>query len=294
MIPYYKGSPLILLDTKGDSGIILDETGACRKPWIVYRSQISLFLNTMYYDRTLVDEANKKGAAWLLSQINPDGTNVYNYESHQVDGITTIVYEQELQLGDRDVLAMILDNVFDDGERAISVYFVYDDILVCAWRAKPEFMTEALKDITFAEVSLPTSKPLTDKPGRRDTRFSTRDTWISGITVKLNTLFLNFDQPPIMENNRVLVPLRTIFEALGADVDWDGKTQTVTAKRGDMKLSLRIGSEQITVNGRTVTLDVPPRIKNSRTLVPVRAISEGLGASVDWDGANNQVIITNV
>ncbi len=112
------------------------------------------------------------------------------------------------------------------------------------------------------------------------------------ITVILNSQTLAFDQPPIMENDRVLVPFRAIFEAFGAEVGWNGETQTVTAKKGDLEMSLQIDNNQITVNGKTVTLDVPPRLVSSRTLVPVRAVSEGLGAKVGWDDAKQQVIIT--
>jgi len=107
----------------------------------------------------------------------------------------------------------------------------------------------------------------------------------------LNNRYLTFDQPPVMENNRVLVPLRAIFEAIGADVDWDSETQTVTAKKDDIELTLLIDSELIVVNGQSMTLDVPPKLIGGRTLVPVRAVSEGLGAEVEWDAVYKRVII---
>jgi hypothetical protein len=111
------------------------------------------------------------------------------------------------------------------------------------------------------------------------------------ISVQMNAKSVPFDQPPIMENNRVLVPFRAIFEAFGAEVEWDSNTKTVTAQKDGLEMSMQIDNNTITINGKTIALDVPPRLINSRTLVPVRAVSEGLGATVDWDSANNQVKI---
>ena len=112
------------------------------------------------------------------------------------------------------------------------------------------------------------------------------------ITVKVNNVAVKFDQTPIIENGRTLVPLRAIFEALGAEVGWDGATQTVTASKADIQISLQIGSNKMHVNDDIKTLDVPAQLINSRTLVPVRAISEAFGCKVDWDGTTRTVIIT--
>ena len=114
----------------------------------------------------------------------------------------------------------------------------------------------------------------------------------STISVKINGKYIQFDQPPILENGRTLVPLRAIFEALGADVQWDGTIQTVTATKGGTQISLQIGSTRMYVNGVAKTLDVPAKLINSRTLVPVRAISEAFGCKVDWIQDTQTVIIT--
>lgn len=115
---------------------------------------------------------------------------------------------------------------------------------------------------------------------------------IGTIHVKVNGIPVVFDQPPAIINNRTLVPLRAIFEALGASVNWDEATQQVTATKGDIIIIVKIGSTQATVSGETKTLDVPAQILNNRTLVPVRFISESLGAKVDWDEASQTVLIT--
>lgn len=178
LVPYYQNREIPYLNKEGASNITLFESQACRKPWILFRSKIGdehIFLQTMYYDRNLLEAANEKGASWLLSQLKPEGTNVYNYEERYPPESNVTVYEKELQLGDRDVLAMIIDNSLDEEYPGLSIYFVYDDILVGAWRGTPEFMLDALKDITFREVSLPDNMPLRGTPGREGTRFSTRD-----------------------------------------------------------------------------------------------------------------------
>ncbi len=103
---------------------------------------------------------------------------------------------------------------------------------------------------------------------------------------------LQFDVDPVIENGRTLVPLRAIFEALGATVDWDDSTRTVTASKGSTKIVLTIGSNQATVNGKVYTLEVPARIINNRTLVPLRFIGEAFEEQVDWDGSTSTITIT--
>ena len=109
--------------------------------------------------------------------------------------------------------------------------------------------------------------------------------------VLLNGRYLTFDQPPINRNGRVLVPMRAIFEALGADVDWDNNLRRAIGTLGARQVQLTIDSKTAYINGEPVELDVPAVIENSRTLVPVRVVSEGLDAKVDWDGITNTVII---
>jgi hypothetical protein len=105
---------------------------------------------------------------------------------------------------------------------------------------------------------------------------------ITGVRVILNQQALRFDQPPIIENGRVLVPLRVIFEALDANVKWEQFTQTVTAVREDVTVELTIGSNILKKNGEQITLDVSVQLLNSRTLVPVRAVVDAFGANVEW------------
>ncbi len=114
------------------------------------------------------------------------------------------------------------------------------------------------------------------------------------ITVNLDGSPINFDQPPIIQNDRTLVPLRAIFEALGAKVDWDDATQTVTSTKGATTIKITIGDNKLYKNDSAITLDVPAQIVNDRTLVPVRAISEAFGCKVDWVDETQTVLINSV
>lgn len=113
------------------------------------------------------------------------------------------------------------------------------------------------------------------------------------ITVKIDGKIIDFDVPPQLINNRTMVPLRAIFEALGASVEWNGETQTVTSTKDKTTISLTINSTLMVVNGKDVALDSPACLIDGRTLVPVRAISEAFGTTVEWNGKTSTVLLTN-
>lgn len=111
------------------------------------------------------------------------------------------------------------------------------------------------------------------------------------IEVDLDGTTLKFDQNPVKLNNRVLVPLRAIFEALGAKIEWKAETQTIKANKGDIKVQIAIGATESFINGKPYILDQPPIILNGRTLVPVRFVSEAVGARVAWDSEDQTVLV---
>lgn len=113
------------------------------------------------------------------------------------------------------------------------------------------------------------------------------------ISVRLNGNKVYFDRPPVIENDRTLVPLRAIFEALDAEVRWDAETGTVSAFKGEQSVYLTIDDVHATVNGAEEVLDVPAKIMNDRTMIPVRFIAQSFGAEVDWNPDTRTVVITN-
>lgn len=124
----------------------------------------------------------------------------------------------------------------------------------------------------------------------KDSKSDNKANASSEIKIMVSGKEIKPETPAYIENGRTMVPLRFISEALGEKVDWNAETKSVII--GDNKAVLAIGSKEIDANGKKITIDSPALIKNSRTFVPLRAISEILGAKVDWDGATKTVSIT--
>ena len=103
------------------------------------------------------------------------------------------------------------------------------------------------------------------------------------ITVCIDGEQVLFDVPPQTINDRTMVPMRAIFEALGATVDWDEEEQSITSTRGGITIYMAVGNPVMRVDGEEITLDAAPVKINDRTLVPVRAVAESFEAEVLWD-----------
>ena len=116
------------------------------------------------------------------------------------------------------------------------------------------------------------------------------------ITVTYNGDTIIFpDAHPIMQNNRTLVPIRSIMERANLTVDYNGETKTVTATRDDLAITMTIDNPAATVTqggeSRTITMDVAPTIKDGRTYVPVRFIIECLHINVNWNALASEVVL---
>ncbi len=94
-----------------------------------------------------------------------------------------------------------------------------------------------------------------------------------------------------IENDRTFLPMRAIFESLGAKVLWDDTAKTVTATKDDTVITITIGENVLYKNNEVISIDAPAKIENSRTLVPVRAVAEALDCYVFWNRQSRQVII---
>ena len=118
------------------------------------------------------------------------------------------------------------------------------------------------------------------------------------ISVEINGQAISFDVPPQIINDRTMVPMRKIFETLGAKVEWLAQTRQILAIKGEDAIVMQIDAPVILKNSfadgneERVALDVAPIIIDGRTLVPVRAVSESLNATVEWLGDTKTVQIT--
>ncbi len=101
------------------------------------------------------------------------------------------------------------------------------------------------------------------------------------------------DVAPVLENDRTLVPIRAVTEALGFEVEWDQETRTATLTKGETTIQLTVGRPEAVVNGEKVALDVAPFIVSDRMMVPVRFVAEEIGLLVDWEHETRTVLITS-
>lgn len=122
-------------------------------------------------------------------------------------------------------------------------------------------------------------------------------TYASDVSVYIDESIVEFDVPPAINDGRAMVPMRKIFEELGCEVEWLSDSQTIIATKNAKIMALQIGKNKIILTDietnitEVYELDVAPQIMDGRTLVPVRAISELLDYSVEWDSVTYQVKI---
>lgn len=112
------------------------------------------------------------------------------------------------------------------------------------------------------------------------------------ISVIVDGKNLSMDSAPVIQNDRVLIPVRALFEEIGGNVEWFPDSQRVVINYDSTKIILAIGRSSAFVSGKEVDLDVPAKIISNRTLIPVRFVAENLNMNVDWDSQNQSVIIS--
>lgn len=114
------------------------------------------------------------------------------------------------------------------------------------------------------------------------------------IKVAFNGKNLEFEVNPYIKDGVTMVPFRKILEAFGAQVGWDGTQKVVAAKKAGAEIYMKIGINYAYLNGDEVNIEVAPEVKDGSTFVPLRFISENLGAEVSWINATRTVDITYI
>jgi len=146
-------------------------------------------------------------------------------------------------------------------------------------------------DISFSVdemASVAVANVVTPAPGEQGRNASF---YIGSTIMSVNGSNVIMDASPYIKAGRTYVPVRFLGDALGATTAWDAATQTVTLTKDDKTVVLVIGSKTAKVNGADVAMDVAPEITNGRTMLPARYVAEGLGYSVGWNAALQQVVI---
>lgn len=112
------------------------------------------------------------------------------------------------------------------------------------------------------------------------------------VTVLINGQKVTFKDPVLNKSGRLFLPMRNVYEIIGAQVQWNQQTTTASAVRNDHQVAVTVNSETATVNGKKVTVNVPPFLYKDTTYVPIRFLSENLGGSVQWNQQTRTVGIS--
>lgn len=114
-----------------------------------------------------------------------------------------------------------------------------------------------------------------------------------GATIKINDKVLESDVEPQIIDGRTMVPVRAIFEGMGATVNWDAETKTVTGKLNDITVKMVTGEKNMTVNNKQINIDGSVMIIDSRTFAPARYVAEAFGYGVSWNEESKEVLIND-
>lgn len=117
--------------------------------------------------------------------------------------------------------------------------------------------------------------------------------YVGSSIMTVNDIEIKIDSAPIIRNNRVFVPIRDVFEQMGIRVEWNNDNHTIIAYNGLNTIHMIINSETAYISNKEYALDSPPVIINSKTYIPLRFISEGLGFTVDWNENQKKITINN-
>ncbi|MNJ31987.1 Protease inhibitor precursor [compost metagenome] len=112
------------------------------------------------------------------------------------------------------------------------------------------------------------------------------------ITLVVNGSIVPLDQKAVLVNGTVLIPLKNLFDALGATLEWNQAMKKITASKGDTTVELTVDSTAAQKQDKPLTLQAKPIVINGYTMVPARFAAESFDADVDWDPQSNTITIT--
>ncbi|MEN6391537.1 MAG: N-acetylmuramoyl-L-alanine amidase [Syntrophomonas sp.] len=165
------------------------------------------------------------------------------------------------------------------------------DILFLVKNEGEWYQVKAPQGLVYINASLVQGAltPAAQTVSRSSTSSNSTISSAPAIKVYVNGTLQHFDVDPIIENGRTMVPMSAIFKSMGANVSWNPNTQTVTASKSGSIVSLTIGSTTALIEGQARRLDVPAKILNGRTLVPLAFVGSAYGGRVAWDPDQRQV-----
>ncbi len=115
----------------------------------------------------------------------------------------------------------------------------------------------------------------------------------AGISIKINGKVIDSDVEPQIIEGRTMVPVRAIFEGVGAEVSWDASTKTITGTKDSVTVKMKIGEKTLSINDKNIEMDASPAIIEDRTYAPARYVAESFGFDVSWNGDLKEVSINS-
>ncbi len=248
-----------------------------------------------YFDKTFDHESDN----FSLLQNSALEQNYLKYTKNprfiqDSENNTSPVYYSELY---QDMTLSNLVNLYTYshiyGERISYVEYYVDSQFITSSNKAPYIATIDLSNFENGRHSI-VAKSYTASGSvyGKETIVNVQNEQTDEINVVVNGNKLSFDAPAFIYNNRTFVPLRAIFEALNAKVDWEEATQTITSYKGDTTVKCAISDYMLYKNSEEIILDASPMLVSQRTFVPVRAIAQSFGCEVLWDGETNTVTIS--
>ena len=251
------------------------------------------------YDNSILVPVTVEGCD-VLNNIDVVSNIQQGGDLKQYDPISLTVINATDIKGDGKVFAITF-NVIDDFENDVEINLAYKksdisnqnyedvncEIIQGCIKLKPELKISDSGSDTFIKDETNINEYPTDEKKAQNPIINTTD----DIWVLINNERVLFDQQPIILQDRTLVPMRAIFEQLGATVVWDDSTKTAIAEKEGVVIKIQIDNNVMKKDNDLIVLDVPAQLLNSRTLVPIRAISEAFGCKVNWLGETRTVTI---
>jgi len=207
-----------------------------------------------------------------------------------------LIEAKELNVKGKVVREKITDN---DPSRVIWVFVNGVEAKVIPDSKYVEFNFEATVPVSYGknriEINVRTAEGYVKKIFEIDNyRKTTIELQIDNDVAYINGNPKKIDAKPYISNGHTFVPLRIIAEGFGAEVVWVPETKGINITLGDKVISMQVGSNKAIINNKVVNLDAPPEIRQGRTFVPVRFVSEALGAEVNWNEKTRTVTINRL
>lgn len=219
---------------------------------------------------TLVYGAYKARDKWMLSRFDPNE----NYQG----------YIMLLDANGKQIKDLLVSSDRNQNYVFTDISEINNELIFLGYR----YETSAANDYTWlGKLELDMKQPavMDSLPSKNTIQDIKIDIFIDGQKQ-------DFADRPVMIQGRTLLPMRVLFQALGADVDWDQGTNTAIGFRDGIEICIPIGSSSPTVNSKATKIDVPAQLINGRTYIPLRFVGEALGDEVKWYGEIHSVKIT--